>query len=542
MQGITLKGLELYDEAIDTLYRATWDYAYHSAAYFELAQISCIKGDFKKALHQINESLSTNMKNTRAVSLKASILRKMGDFTEAHETFEKVLKTDPLNFRLLNEAYLIAKEEGNSQEAEKALMILTTKMRGFDQNYLELAVGYLNEGMLREADDVLLRYKGNNPIVQYYRGYIQHKYGKSDQAKKLFQKGHELSEEYCFPYRLETIKVLNTALDYNKNDGKAYYYLGNILYNKQPARAITYWDKAVANEPELAMAYRNLGWGYYRHQKDFQKAIPFYEKAISLDNTNAIIFTELDRLYELNNNPVTDRLNLFEGNYEVVNKRDDAFVRMVTVFTLAGKPDKSVEYLKDKVFSYREGDSRVRGMIINAQLTLGLKYLSEMNFEKALDHFLLAQVPDEEAGSANSGNRNIQVNYFIGKAYDALKMKEKAKEHYKLATTAETSTSLGMMSYYQGLCFKELKKKTKAMEVFNQLIDNGDKMIRKSYDDDFFAIFGEKEDENSRFSKAYTLRGLGYKGLDKSVLAKNDLQKAVELSVSNLWATIELSQ
>ncbi len=29
-------------------------------------------------------------------------------------------------------------------------------MRDFDQNYIELAVGYLNEGMLTEAEDVLL--------------------------------------------------------------------------------------------------------------------------------------------------------------------------------------------------------------------------------------------------------------------------------------------------------------------------------------------------------------------------------------------------
>ena len=56
MQGLTLKALELYDEAIDTLYRATWDYAFHSAAYIELARISCLKGDLQKALGQINES------------------------------------------------------------------------------------------------------------------------------------------------------------------------------------------------------------------------------------------------------------------------------------------------------------------------------------------------------------------------------------------------------------------------------------------------------------------------------------------------------
>ncbi|NQU51973.1 MAG: DUF5107 domain-containing protein, partial [Bacteroidetes bacterium] len=542
LQGITLKALELYNEAIDTLYRATWDYAYHSAAYFELAQISCVKWDFEKALHQINESLSTNMKNTRAIALKASIQRRLGDYTGAVETLANTPKTDPLNFRVANEVYLIAKESGNSHEAKKELVSLTKKMRDFDQNYLELAVGYLNEGMLNEAEDVLLRFKGENPIVHYYLGFIQDKNGNRNEAKELFKTAQGLSEDNCFPYRLETVKVFKTALVYNDSDGKANYYLGNILYNKQPEVAIKYWEKAVENEPKLAMAYRNLGWGYYRHYKDFQKAIPFYEKAISLDNSSAILFTELDRLYELNNSPVETRVKIFEGNEVVVNKRDDAFVRQITVLTLAGQPDKSVKYLKDKVFSYREGNSRVREVIIDAQLSLGLEYLAGKNYQKALDHFLLAQVPDEEAGSARSGNRDIQVNYFIGQAYQALKKNGKAKDCYKLATVAETSKRPGIMNYYQGLSFLELNKITKANEIFNGLIENGDKIINKSSvdEEDFFAIFGEREEENTRNSKAYTLRGLGYKGLGKTVLAKEDLKKAVELSVSNLWANTEL--
>ncbi|GAB1452283.1 DUF5107 domain-containing protein [Draconibacterium sp.] len=542
LQGITLKALELYNEAIDTLYRATWDYAYHSAAYFELAQISCIKGNFEKALHQINESLSTNMKNNRAFGLKASIQRKLGDYEVATESLKHLLKTDPLNFRLANEAYLLAKESGNAQKAAKELDSFTKKMRNFDQNYLELAVGYLNEGLLAEAEDVLHRYNGENPIVQYYLGFIEDKKGNRDEANKYFKTAQNLSEDYCFPFRLETVKVLDKALEYNNKDGKANYYLGNILYNRQPANAIAHWENSVDNEPDLAMAYRNLGWGYYRHYKDFQKAIPFYEKAIELDNSNAILFAELDLLYELNNSPVERRLKTFEGNESVVNKRDDAFVRQITVLTLAGKPDVAVDYLQDKVFSYREGSSRVREVIIDAQLSLGLKYMAEKNYQKALDHFLLAQVPDEEAGSARSGNRDIQVNYYIGKAYDALKNNAKANEFYTLATFAETSERVGIMSYYKGLSFMELKNKAKANNIFTELVYSGDKMLKNEAVEgvDFFTKFGEKEEEKTKRSKAYTVRGLGYKGLGKTKLAKEDLETAVELSVSNLWANTEL--
>lgn len=544
LQGITLKALGLYDEAIDTLYRATWDVAWHSAAYFELAQISCLKGDFEKALHQINESLSTNRRNTRAFGLKASIQRRLADYNEAMETLGDILKTDPLDFRVGNEVYLIARESGNTTEANSALISLTKKMRDFDQNYLELAVGYLNEGMLAEAEDVLLRYKGENPIVHYYLGYIQDQNGNKELAKKYFKTAQNISEHNCFPFRLETVKILNTAIAYNPNDGKANYYLGNILYDKQPEKAIAYWETAIKNDPGLAMAYRNLGWGIYYHYKDIAKAIPFYEKAISLDKSDAILYTELDNLYELNNSPIEKRIQIFEGNENVVNKRDDAFVRQITVLTLAGKPERSIEFLKDKVFSYREGNSRVREVIIDAQLSMGLKYRTEKKYQNALDHFLLAQVPDEEAGSARSGNRDIQVNYFIGQAYEALKMDDKAKDFYTLATKAETSGKPGIMSYYQGLCFQELKNEVKADEIFKTMVENGEKAINRDADttDDFFASFGEREAENTRKSQAYTVRGLGYKGLGKTSQAKEDLRKAVELSVSNLWANTELRE
>lgn len=542
-QGITLKALELYEEAIDTLYRATWDYAWHSAAFFELAQISCILSDYKKAQHQIEESLSTNSRNHRAVCLKAAILRNLGEYDTVRKLIATIQDADPLNFRLENELYLIEKQSGNAQKAESHLNSLTEKMRKFDQNYLELAVGYINDGMFNDAKDVLIRYQGENPIVHYYLGFLEDKLAHPSKAKEYFEKANKLPVDYYFPYRLETIKVLKKALSYNKNDGKAYYYLGNILYNKQPSKAIEFWELAVQSESGLAMAHRNLGWGYYWHYKNISKAIPYYEKAIALDNSHAILYTELDQLYELSNSPVSARLKLFEGNEAVVNKRDDAFVRMITVFTLADKPDQSVAHLNDKVFSYREGNSRVREVIIDAHLSLGIKYFKNKDYQNALKHFLLAQIPEEEAGSARSGNREIQVNYYIAQAYEALKKDDVALNYYNKATSHKTKKTAGIMDYYKGLSYLKLDEKSEAKAIFNQMIKDGNQILAdEETERDFFAIFGKKEDEKTIKSRAYTLRGFGYAGLNKNEKAKTDIKKAVELSVSNLWAIQELSR
>ncbi len=541
LQGLVLKALGLYDEAIDTLYRASWDYAYHSAAYYQLAQISAMKGDYNKALQQVNESLATNARNNRAVTLKASLQRRNGDYEEAGRTIAAIMDSDPLDFRMRNELYLIAKEAGNQQQAENLLSALNKEMREFHENYLELAVGYVHDGLFQEAEDVVARFKGQNPLISYYRGYANSRNGHSAQALALFKEAASQPVDYVFPHRLKTVEVLETVLKYNPADAKAYYYLGNILYDKQPALAIEYWEKAVAQNAELAVAFRNLGWGYYRNNNDIAKAILNYEKAISLDKNVAIYFTELDELYELNNTPVETRLKLFEGNNEVVKKRDDAFIRQIEVLNLAGQPDKAVEYLDGVEFAYREGSSRVREIIIDEQLMQGMKYYDQKEYEQALQYFLKAQVPDEEAGSARFGNRDMQVNYYIGLAYEALGKKSDADAYFR-KVTAHSSGRISTMDYYKGLAYAKTGEKNKAKEVFDSMIAEADRQLQAQVTSEAGVIFGEREAENVRNSRLYTMKGLGKKGLGNNKQAAEELKKAVELSHSNLWAKIELNE
>jgi tetratricopeptide (TPR) repeat protein len=541
LYGLTLKALGLNDDAADTLYRAAWDYAYHSAAYYQLAQISVMKGNLEKALYQVNEALSTNSRSNLALALKSTVLRKQGDLQGAKAILDQVMETDPLDFRLKNDYYLVEKIAGQTEKAQKILSSLNKEMRDYHENYLELALGYVNDGCLQEAEDVLIRFNSKHPIVLYYLGYIYHMDKKQDKAMSYFLEAAKQPVDYVFPHRLKTIEVLNTALKYKPDDGKAYYYQGNILYEKQPEIAIENWKKAVNKSPELAVAYRNIGWGYYRHFDDAQSAIGYYEKAIALNANEAIYYTELDALYEMRNTPVATRLKLFDGKNEVVKNRDDAFIRQISVLTLAGQADKAVQYLDGVEFAYREGTSEIRDLIIDAKLMLGKKYFEEGKFTEALNSFKQALLPDEEAGNARLGNRGIQVNYWIGMAYEALGELSKANEHFKIAVNLESGRTFNIMSYYKGLSLLKTGKTAEATENFNAMIEYANSRMEDSVPREAAGvIFGEAEAENTRMSQSYTIRGLGNKGLGNEAIAKNDLNKAVELSYSNLWAKAEL--
>lgn len=537
LQGLTLKSLGLYKEAIDTLYRATWDYAWHSAAYLELARISCYKGDYQKALNEIENSLSTNARNNSAIALKAAILRKLGRTEEARQILEPLAATDPLDFRTGYELYLIEHINGETEESSGLLAELQVKMRGFVQNYRELASGYFNDGFDAEAEEVLKRYPYENPMVSYWLGYLQYKRGDNIGAEMNFAKASAMPTDYVFPFRAEDENILKKVIEFHPEDALPYYYLGNLLYDKQPQRAIGYWEKAVQFDPLMAIAWRNLGWGYNNHENNIQKSISAYEKALSLKKDEPVYYAELDVLYERSNAPLAKRAKLFESATDIVKQRDDAFVQQIMVLNLTGQVEKSVEYLQNSNFHFREGSARISDMTVDARILLGNKLMRDGKYQPALEQFLAAI--NREAGDEEAGARDPQINYFVGLAYEALGNKKLAKAAFEKSAGQEINRT-GFMSYYRGLSLKKTGKAEQARVIFNALIDEGTRLQATTANTDFFAKFGEKEAANIRQSNGYLLAGLGNKGLGNQQKATDLLQKAVELSVSNLWAAFEL--
>jgi tetratricopeptide (TPR) repeat protein len=298
----------------------------------------------------------------------------------------------------------------------------------------------------------------------------------------------------------------------------------------------------VERDPSLAIAWRNLGWGYYQYSNDLTRAISAYEKAFAVKADDPVYYAELDPLYEMNNTPIEKRAKLFDGKNEIVKQRDDSFVREILVLNLAGESEKAVQYLNKSTFHFREGSSRVRDITVDAHLLLGKKYFSEMKYEKALEQFLsTVETPENsQAGRRTGDMRSPQINYFIGMAYEALGNKTQAKSYYTLSTD-QTIRNTNYIRYFQGLSFLKLGNKEKASEYFNSLIEEGNKLIKQGSEIDFFAKFGEREAGNVQLSNAYLLKGLGFKGLGDTNASTENLKKAIELSASNLYARVELN-
>ncbi len=531
--GVILKHQKKLEAAYDTLYRAAWDQDFASAAYFHLAQISVAGNNYGMALSEINRSIDYNNSNLPALNLKTSILRLMDRQNEAKRLTEIVLNKDALNYYAFNERVLLRLNQRTELEH---------LMRNNPESYLELAVGYLNSGLYQEAKTILTstlistkKELREYPTIHYYLGYLFALEGKEQKAIDHFNQGRTMSTDYCFPFRIESITIYYSALKFNPKDSRAHYYLGNLLYDKQPELAIKHWEKAVNLEPTLAIAYRNLGWGYHQTVKDFEKSISAYNQAIIHDNRQAKYYYELDKLYEIYGTPIAIRYQLLTKNHEFVSQRPDALLQEVKVLLLSGQSTKALNYLESNFFPRQEGVDNLHGIYVDACLSQGINELKSKNYEQAIIFFQKADTYPDNHQIARKPNddRLAQILFFQALAHKGLKNHNDAST--LLDAVSELKVGEPIYKYYQALAYKELGNSDQTANLAQEIFEKGKSILSKMDQIDFFAKFGEGQSGSQNEAKGHYLLGLASLLQSDSDEAKPHLSKAYDLNPNDLW-------
>ncbi len=496
--GIALKAQGKHKQAYDALYKATWSFAWHAAAYYQLAELDCRKGDFTIALKHLERSVATNRYNTKGLNLKAAVLRKLGQLDQAEETVKQALSDDPLDFFAGNELYLIKAAKHLESEATNQLTTLKSTMRDEVQSYLELATDYGNSGLWDEAIDVLSRIDTSGgkdgsayPLVYYYLGYYWHKKADSDESMKYYRLAGKMPARFCFPFRSESRDVLRHALGRVSTDARAHYYLGNLIFENEPEKAVSHWEQSRDLDDAFATVHRNLAVAYTRMGIDVSKAISAYEKAAACDHEDARIYFELSRLYSRAGIPPEKRVAVH--NYETIVKRDDALSEMIALYVHEGKFDEAIDLLTTHHFNIWEGGGGIYDVYVDACLLRGIESFANKRYQEALNDFEAAlEYPENlEVGRPRNGRISSRILYFIGTAHEGLGNKERARESYDKSVSMDGGDS--QILYYRGLAYKKIGQQTKAAEIFDRLIAVGKKRLEARASSDFFAKFGEKE-------------------------------------------------
>ncbi|MCB7129567.1 MAG: tetratricopeptide repeat protein, partial [Candidatus Brocadiales bacterium] len=191
-------------------------------------------------------------------------------------------------------------------------------------------------------------------------------------------------------------------------------------------------------------------------------------------------------------------------------------------------------------FNIWEGGGGIYDVYVDACLLRGIESFANKRYQEALNDFEAAlEYPENlEVGRPRNGRMSSRILYFIGTAHEGLGNKERARESYDKSVSMDGGDS--QILYYRGLAYKKIGRQTKAAEIFDRLIAVGKKRLEERASSDFFAKFGEKEDQAAQMATAHYLIGLGYAGKGDQDDAKAEFDKALQLNANHLWAAAQL--
>lgn len=530
--GLVLKAEGRTEAAIDTLYRAVWDYTYSSSANYQLAQIYMEQGDYNMALERLDEAIRYNGSNFPAINLKASIYRILDKKEEATDCIDEVLAFDPLNAYATYEKSLLT-GDSNSRSL----------MRDNVESYIELAIKYYHNGLDGQTIG-LLKYidsKKQYPTVKLWLGYLADKAGNKVDAKSYFESALKMSTDYCNPFRLEVKAVLDKAKEYYPNNYKLYYYSGNFYYDKQPEKAMAEWEKCASINPSFAMVWRNLGWGHWLYTKDYEKSVEAYLKAITLDPTQAMFLEEIDQVYEAKGENVQVRYDLQKNMHDVGKKRYYPLAAEVITGTFVGDYEYVLGLLRDCYFPTREGVANFHDIYVDALLLAGQQKLADGSPKEAIKLF-------EEAFTFPENHqvfyvdtrrpRDAQIYYMIADAYEKMGNKSKVQLNYKKAASVNVRKT--DFRYWQALALQKTGKASEAEVLFKALVEEGNGSIVQRVVNFYGAEGTTGQTVETKNTKAYYTIGLGELGLGNTSKAIECFEKSLELKPDNLWSMFML--
>lgn len=551
--GLSLLLQEKEQAAFDAFFKASWSSEQQEMAYYYLAAIKTRQKDYSSALELIDQALVKNSHNIKARGLKAVVLRKLGNTQAAKKLTEQNLAVDPFDFLSRFEQCFLA--GGQPEKARLAVM------RNSHENYLMTARDYGESGCYEEAVMVLETGLGSaakaSPMLYYYQGFYCRKLGRTKAGLAAYQQGDGADPTYCFPNKIEDIAVLRDVIKAYPQGAKAYYYLGNLCYDKLDFdQAISLWEASEKLDGRFATVSRNLALGYYNKRKQPEKARIKLAQAFRLDQTDARVFLELDQLYKKREMPAAKRLEHLLAHPELIRQRDDLYTEYCTLLNLTGRHQEAYEAIMNFNFRPWEGaEGRISTQYKLALLELAKDQLAKGKAKAAKEYLekALAYPPNLGEGRLE-GTKDNHLYYHLGLCMQALGEDEAAKRYFERAALGSPEPA-GMMYYYdqpadmilyQGMAMEQSGQQKLANARFYRLIDYGEQHLSDEVKIDCFAVslpdFLIFDEDLTRRNQAHChyLIGLGKMGLKESAAAKENLERTLALDPSHQNAAIYL--
>ncbi|MGN6368594.1 MAG: DUF5107 domain-containing protein [Phycisphaerae bacterium] len=485
--GVALRYLGDEEGAYGAFYKATWNWAWQSAAFFALAEMDCARGNLEAALEHVERVLRGNAEHLQGRLLKGMALRALGREEDGRGVGEETLRVDRLD---VGGRYLVRGEvPGDGQ------MSLDLALDLGRAGFLREAIGVL-EGWVRRRKEGRSDERGTRPMVHYALAWLHDRMGDREAARVERRRAREVPTDYCFPSRLEEIVILQAAIKAGAEDARARFYLGNLFYDRRRhEEGILLWEEAVEREPGLATAWRNLGIGYFNVKGDVAKALRAYDVAFEKNPGDARVLYERDQLWKRVGKRPGARLRELEKWRELVAARDDLSIELATLYNQTGQPLLALGLLKGRVFQpWEGGEGLALGQWVRTHLLLGQWALEKGDAGTAREMFEAALESPENLGEAKHLLANqSDVHYFLGRALELGADEAGARRQYLKAAEARGDfqqmavQAFSEMTYYSALALRALGREGEAEALLRALLRYAEGLERERAVIDYFA-------------------------------------------------------
>lgn len=520
LKGLAHKAKGEYSKAYDALHMAAWDHSYGSAAYYELALIDCINGDYTEAIRHLEESLKENVHHTKALTMKAILLRKLDRNAEALEVLQAVYAYDKLD--MFSQAELLHYSNANTAS-------FLTRFGEKPENFLDVAYDYMSAGFYEDALAFLQLAQVEYPLISYAKAYCCHKLGYAEEILTHLSEAEAMDTGYCFPARIDDIAVLQYAMEAKPDGYNAPYYLGCLYYDKFAYdTAISLWEQAIALNPAQAKALRNLALAYFDKREDFLSAKACLEMALKHKSDDSRLLLEYQQLLKNMNYSPAHRIAVYQKYYNLMLHRDDCYLDLITLYCMVGEYEKAITMAKERHFHIYEGGE---GKLTKLHAWMHVLYANELSAEgKKEEAAEIYQngihVPKSYGEAKTFFNQEAHIYYFLGELTGEKKYYEEAAV-YKAAVSE--------LSLFRALALRKLMRFGEAKAVLDEMIAVADNQIKNKDLRTYYGVGSpspmpfELNIEKTNLTTGYILKAYALLGLGKFNEADECIKEAEKL-------------
>jgi tetratricopeptide (TPR) repeat protein len=541
--GLVLRAQGRDREAADHLIWNVRTGQREAEARFLLGEIALASGRPNEAV----EILTPNFRYSpglKILTTYALAKRLAGDTDGARSALDRVVGVMPLDYFALHERYMVGKagkEEAAMQASDELWRLLSRE----PDSVLELVFDYEEAGQADECRRILQEAiqraseakRAVFPMIHYALGYFLEKGGDKAAAGEQYSLGSRGDPALVFPHRPEELAILRAALSANPADGRASYYLGNVL------AALNRWEEALeafgnATQSDKAnpVAWRNYALALWRVSGKREEAAQAYAKAIALAPDDYHRYVERDALLR-SMGATALRIQLLEAAPDKVKSRSAVVQALAGAYVDSGRFAEAIRLLEGAKITSGEGEAGGLSIYRRACIGLARQYRKERKHAESAAQFLKATEYPRNFGVGRSSTAS-QARELVAAAreFDAAGNNEAASSLWRraadepLKSPVEPGEPWSEHFYYKALALDHVGRKEEAKALYGRLAGLADDQQVKL-----------AEPSPPGGALRFLLAGLGMKALGRQEQARVVLGRALQIDPANELAKEELA-